>query len=291
MAEVDEQAIREEMDEVLGHKKPQDTGPQIFEQSPMSNVRHVIGVVSGKGGVGKSLVCGMIAVELARRGARVGILDADVTGPSIPKMFGLSGVHATAHDNLMIPAETSGGIKVMSANLVLDDETDPVIWRGPVVAGALQQFWSQCAWGDLDYLLIDMPPGTSDVALTVFQSFPIEGTIIVSTPQDLVQMVVGKAVKMASMMDIPVIGIIENMGYIECPRCGEKIEPFGASTLAETAARYGIDVLGRLPMTSAYAAMCDAGTIETELPPQTLPDAVSAIVAVSEYIDAALADV
>lgn len=290
MAEVDEQAIREEMDEVLGHGKPQDAGPQIFEQSPMSDVRHVIGVISGKGGVGKSLVCGMLAIELARRGARVGVLDADVTGPSIPKMFGLSGVHATAYDNLLIPVETSGGIKIMSANLVLDDETDPVIWRGPIVAGALQQFWSQCAWGDLDYLLIDMPPGTSDVALTVFQSFPVEGVVIVSTPQDLVQMVVGKAVKMAAMMDIPVIGIIENMSYIECPSCGERIEPFGASKLAETAALYGIDVLGRLPMTGAYAEMCDAGTIEAELPRGILPDAVSTIVAVSEYLDAALAD-
>lgn len=287
MAEVDEQAIREEMDEVLGRKKPQDAGPQIFEQSPMSNVRHVIGVVSGKGGVGKSLVCGMIAVGLARRGARVGILDADVTGPSIPKMFGLSGVHATAYDNLMIPVETSGGIKVMSANLVLDNETDPVIWRGPVVAGALQQFWSQCAWGDLDYLLIDMPPGTSDVALTVFQSFPIEGVVIVSTPQDLVQMVVGKAVKMAAMMDIPVIGIIENMSYIECPNCGERIEPFGTSKLAETAALYGIDILGRLPMTGAYTEMCDTGTIEQALPENLLPDAIGMIETVAAYYDGA----
>ena len=226
----EEEAIRREFEasRKSGHEeKAADQGPQFFEQSPKSNIQHVVGVVSGKGGVGKSLVCGMLAVELKRRGYRVGILDADLTGPSIPKMFGLSGVHATAWDNLLMPSETVGGIKIMSANLVLENETDPVIWRGPVVAGALQQFWSQCAWGDLDFLLIDMPPGTSDVALTVFQSLPIEGIVIVSTPQDLVQMVVGKAVKMAAMMDIPVFGIVENMSYVECPDCGKRIEPFG----------------------------------------------------------------
>ena len=287
----EEEAIRREFEasRKAGHEEkvltPNDQGPQMFEQSAQSNVRHVVGVVSGKGGVGKSLVCGMLAVELMRRGNRVGILDADLTGPSIPKMFGLSGVHATAMDNLLVPAETTLGIKVMSANLVLESETDPVLWRGPVVAGALQQFWSQCAWGDLDYLLVDMPPGTSDVALTVFQSFPIEGVIIVSTPQDLVQMVVGKAVKMAAMMNIPVLGIVENMSYVECPKCGERIEPFGPSKLADTAELYGIDVLGRLPMTGSYAEMCDAGTIEMALPEDILPDALLKIETVAAFYD------
>ncbi len=288
----EEEAIRREFEAARtggreeGTQAP-DQGPQLFAQSVQSNVRHVVGVVSGKGGVGKSLVCGMLAVELKRRGASVGILDADLTGPSIPKMFGLSGVHATAWNGLLIPSETSGGIKVMSANLVLDSETDPVLWRGPVVAGALQQFWSQCAWGELDYVLIDMPPGTSDVALTVFQSFPIEGIVIVSTPQDLVQMVVGKAVKMAAMMDVPVLGIVENMAYIECPHCNERIEPFGPSKLDETAALYDIDALGSLPMTNAYAEMCDRGAIEQELPQNMLPDAVKMIEAVASYYDGA----
>lgn len=284
----EEEAIRREFEasRKSGHEeKAADQGPQFFEQSPKSNVQHVVGVVSGKGGVGKSLVCGMLAVELKRRGYRVGILDADLTGPSIPKMFGLSGVHATAWDNLLMPSETVGGIKIMSANLVLENETDPVIWRGPVVAGALQQFWSQCAWGDLDFLLIDMPPGTSDVALTVFQSLPIEGIVIVSTPQDLVQMVVGKAVKMAAMMDIPVFGIVENMSYVECPDCGKRIEPFGPSKLAETAGLYGIDVLGRLPMTGDFARMCDCGAIETALPEDLLPDAVLKIETVAAFFD------
>ena len=272
----EEEAIRREFEasRKSGHEeKAADQGPQFFEQSPKSNVQHVVGVVSGKGGVGKSLVCGMLAVELKRRGYRVGILDADLTGPSIPKMFGLSGVHATAWDNLLMPSETVGGIKIMSANLVLENETDPVIWRGPVVAGALQQFWSQCAWGDLDFLLIDMPPGTSDVALTVFQSLPIEGIVIVSTPQDLVQMVVGKAVKMAAMMDIPVFGIVENMSYVECPDCGKKTE------------LYGIDVLGRLPMTGDFARMCDCGAIESALPEDLLPDAVLKIETVAAFYD------
>ena len=286
----EEEAIRREFEASRnsGHEKtlqPNSHAPQMFEQAPGSNVRHVIGVVSGKGGVGKSLVCGMLATELARRGAKVGILDADLTGPSIPKMFGLSGVHASAADSLLLPVETNGGIKIMSANLVLESETDPVLWRGPVVAGALQQFWSQCAWGELDYLLVDMPPGTSDVALTVFQSFPIEGVVIVSTPQDLVQMVVGKAVKMAAMMDVPVLGLVENMSYITCPDCGKVIEPFGPSKLDETAKLYGIDRLDRLPITGDYARMCDYGVIETALPEGLLEDAVLKIQTVAAFFD------
>ena len=289
----EEEAIRREFEASrnAGHEQKKldpanDPGPQMFEQAPGSHVRHVIGVVSGKGGVGKSLVCGMIATELARTGAKVGILDADLTGPSIPKMFGLSGMHATAYENLLVPVETVvRNTKIMSANLVLESETDPVLWRGPVVAGALQQFWGQCDWGELDYLLIDMPPGTSDVALTVFQSLPIEGVVIVSTPQDLVQMVVGKAVKMAAMMGVPVLGLIENMSYISCPDCGKVIEPFGPSKLAETAELYGIDVLGRLPITPAFAEMCDRGAIEIELPEGLLEDAVTKIETIAAFYD------
>ncbi len=252
------------------------------------DVKNVIGVVSGKGGVGKSMVCGILAAELARRGARVGILDADVTGPSIPKMFGLSDERAYAQDNLLVPAVTKGGIKVMSANLVLENEDDPVLWRGPVVAGAIKQFWGQCAWGELDYLLVDMPPGTSDVALTVFQSLPVEGVVIVSSPQDLVQMVVGKAVKMANMMDVPVLGLVENMAYVECPGCGEKIYPFGPSRLEETADRFDLVALGQLPIDQDLAQACDEGAFEQKLPSGLLPQAVETIIQVAEFTQALL---
>ena len=251
-------------------------------------IKNVIGVVSGKGGVGKSLVTGILARELSRRGAKVGILDADVTGPSIPKMFGMSGCHAYAQDNLLVPLETKGGIKVMSANLVLENEDDPVLWRGPVVAGAIKQFWSQCAWGELDYLLVDMPPGTSDVALTVFQSLPVEGVVIVSSPQDLVQMVVGKAVKMANMMDVPVLGLVENMAYVTCPHCDEKIYPYGPSRLQETADHFDLVALGQLPIDPALAAACDAGTFEQDVPDGLLPEAVQTVIQVAE-LTAALA--
>lgn len=251
-------------------------------------IKNVIGVVSGKGGVGKSLVTGILARELSRRGAKVGILDADVTGPSIPKMFGMSGCHAYAQDNLLVPLETKGGIKVMSANLVLENEDDPVLWRGPVVAGAIKQFWGQCAWGELDYLLVDMPPGTSDVALTVFQSLPVEGVVIVSSPQDLVQMVVGKAVKMANMMDVPVLGLVENMAYVTCPHCNEKIYPYGPSRLQETADHFDLVALGQLPIDPSLAAACDAGTFEQSVPDGLLPEAVQTVIQVAE-LTAALA--
>ena len=221
------------------------------------------------------------------RGARVGILDADITGPSIPRMLGLSGVHATGEDEMLVPVTTKGAIKVMSANLVLESETDPVLWRGPVVANAIEQFYSETIWGDIDYLLVDMPPGTSDVALTVFQSLPIEGVVIVSSPQDLVQMVVGKAVNMANMMRVPILGLVENMAYLTCPHCGEKIEPYGPSRLAETAESFGITPLGQLPIDPALAAACDEGTIEDVLPEDLLPDAVQTIIQVSELMDAA----
>jgi ATP-binding protein involved in chromosome partitioning len=248
-------------------------------------IKHVVGVVSGKGGVGKSLVTGILATELSRRGAKVGILDADVTGPSIPKMFGLSGQHAYAQDNLLVPLESKGGIKVMSANLVLENETDPVLWRGPVVAGAIKQFWGQTAWGDLDFLLVDMPPGTSDVALTVFQSLPVEGVVIVSSPQDLVQMVVGKAVNMANMMDVPVIGLVENMAYVTCPDCGKKIYPYGPSRLAETAAAFDLIELGQLGIDPVLAEACDKGEFESALPAGILPQMTETVVQVAEFTE------
>lgn len=244
--------------------------------NPNSNIKKVIGVVSGKGGVGKSLVCSMLAVEMRRRDYSTAILDADITGPSIPKMFGMSGRHAHALGKLLLPEVTESGIHVMSSNLVLQNETDPVLWRGPVIAGAIRQFWSETSWGPLDYLLVDMPPGTSDVALTVFQSLPVDGIVIVTSPQDLVSMIVAKAVNMAQKMDVPVLGVVENMSYVECPDCGKKIEVFGKSKLDEVAAQYDLDILGRLPIDPALAAACDAGKIEESLPAEFLPQAVAA---------------
>lgn len=276
--------IRREADAAFGKREPQ--GPEVFEMEPNSSVKHVIGVVSGKGGVGKSLVTGILATELARAGRRVGILDADITGPSIPKMFGLSGEHAFAQDNLLLPATSITGIEIMSTNLVLENETDPVLWRGPMLSGVLRQFWGQTNWGQLDYLLVDMPPGTGDVPLTVFQSLPIEGVVVVSSPQDLVQMVVGKAFNMASMMSVPVLGLVENMAYVTCPHCGEKIWPYGPSHLAQTADEYGIDALGELPIDPTLAAACDHGTLEDELPQDFLPKAVQAVVSTCEFDDA-----
>ena len=287
MDEQERERIRQEFEAsrskgAEGHQAQQAQAPQ--QEAPAAGcvIKNVIGVVSGKGGVGKSLVTGILARELSRRGAKVGILDADVTGPSIPKMFGMSGCHAYAQDNLLVPLETKGGIKVMSANLVLENEDDPVLWRGPVVAGAIKQFWGQCAWGELDYLLVDMPPGTSDVALTVFQSLPVEGVVIVSSPQDLVQMVVGKAVKMANMMDVPVLGLVENMAYVTCPNCDEKIYPYGPSRLQETADHFDLVALGQLPIDPKLAAACDEGTFESSVPDGLLPDAVRTIVEVAE---------
>lgn len=284
MDQQEQEKIRREVEQALHGGEKDD--PFHVDTNDCMNVRHVIGVVSGKGGVGKSLVCGILAVSLARRGARVGILDADVTGPSIPRMMGLGQERARAVDNLLVPCRTAGGIEVMSANLVLEHESDPVLWRGPVVAGAIKQFWGECAWGDLDYLLVDMPPGTGDVALTVFQSLPVEGVVIVSSPQDLVQMVVGKAVNMANLMKVPVLGIVENMAYVECPDCGRRIEPYGPSRLAETAAAFDVDALGQLPIDPTLAAACDAGTFERDLPDGLLPEAVDMVVRVGEIADA-----
>ena len=275
--DIDREALRKEIDAALHGKKKEPQPPAGFELNQHSSVKHVIGVVSGKGGVGKSFVTGILATNLARAGKRVGILDGDITGPSIPRMFGISDERSYGVEEQLIPIEDANGIKIMSANLVLQNETDPVLWRGPVVAGAIQQFYSQCNWGDLEYLLIDMPPGTGDVALTVFQSLPVEGVVIVSSPQDLVQMVVGKAVRMAEMMHVPVLGLIENMAYITCPHCDERIEPYGPSKLAETAAAFNLKPLGQLPMDATFAQIADKGTFSTELPDGLVPDATQSV--------------
>ena len=275
--DIDREALRKEIDAALHGKKKEPQPPAGFELNQHSSVKHVIGVVSGKGGVGKSFVTGILATNLARAGKRVGILDGDITGPSIPRMFGISDNRSYGVEEQLMPIEDTNGIKIMSANLVLQNETDPVLWRGPVVAGAIQQFYSQCNWGDLDYLLIDMPPGTGDVALTVFQSLPVEGVVIVSSPQDLVQMVVGKAVRMAEMMHVPVLGLIENMAYITCPHCDERIEPYGPSKLAETAAAFNLKPLGQLPMDAIFAQIADKGTFSTDLPEGLVPDATQSV--------------
>lgn len=228
-----------------------------------STVKKVIGIVSGKGGVGKSLVTSLMAVTMNNRGKHTAILDADITGPSIPKAFGLdnSGVSMTP-DGLMIPATTATGIDIMSTNLLLDKATDPVIWRGPVIAGAVKQFWQETLWKNVDYMFVDMPPGTGDVPLTVFQSLPVDGIIIVTSPQELVAMIVLKAVNMARKMNIPILGVVENMSYLECPDCGKKIAVFGESRIDEVAAEAALPVLAKVPVSPAVAAHVDAGTIE-----------------------------
>ena len=248
-----------------------------------SSIKHVIGVVSGKGGVGKSMVTASLANQKAKEGYKVGILDADITGPSIPKMYGLKGP-ANVDDKGVYPAVAANGVKVMSINLLLPGEEEPVIWRGPVIAGTVKQFWTDVIWGDLDVLFIDMPPGTGDVPLTVFQTIPVDGIVIVTSPQELVSMIVGKAVKMAQMMNIPIIGIIENMSYVECPDCGKAIEIFGKSHVDEVATQYHLPVLGRIPMTPSIAAASDAGAVE-DLEGNWLDVAISAIEAIPENPD------
>lgn len=252
--------------------------------NPQSSVKKVIGVVSGKGGVGKSLVTSLMACKMRARNNRVGILDADITGPSIPKAFGIHGMVGVTADQLMLPRTTSTGIEVLSSNLILEHETDPVIWRGPVVGGVIKQFWSEALWKDIDYMFVDMPPGTGDVPLTVFQTIPVDGIVIVTSPQELVSMIVGKAVKMAQMMNIPIIGIIENMSYVECPDCGKAIEIFGKSHVDEVATQYHLPVLGRIPMTPSIAAASDAGAVE-DLEGNWLDVAISAIEAIPENPD------
>ena len=230
--------------------------------NPKSTVKKVIAVVSGKGGVGKSTVTSMLAVAMARRGKRVGILDADITGPSAPTAFGVKECQGASEEGLY-PAMTRGGIQVMSINLLLDNPADPVVWRGPVIAGAVKQFWTDVIWEDVDYLFVDMPPGTGDVPLTVFQSLPVDGIVIVTSPQDLVSMIVSKAVKMANMMHILVLGFVENYSYLQCPDCGKKINVFGESHLDEVAASFGLPVLARLPIDPKVAHCYDSGLMET----------------------------
>ena len=227
-----------------------------------SKVKRVIAVMSGKGGVGKSLVASQLAVAAARSGLRTAVLDADITGPSIPMAFGITERAQADSEHNILPCKSTCGISVMSLNLLIDNPEDPVAWRGPVIAGAVRQFWSDVAWGDIDLMFVDMPPGTGDVPLTVFQSLPIAGAIIVTTPQDLVSMIVEKAVNMASLMNIPVIGIVENMSYYECPHCGERTELFGKSHLEEVAEKHGISLTAKLPINPKLAAACDAGLIE-----------------------------
>ena len=234
----------------------------LAKTNEFSHVRHVIGIVSGKGGVGKSLVTGLMAAETRRRGKNVAILDADVTGPSIPKMFGYT-EKAFGDERGILPGETAGGIKLISVNMLLDNETDPVVWRGSLIAGTVKQFWTDVVWGDVDYMYVDMPPGTGDVPLTVFQSLPLDGILIVLSPQELVGMIVEKAVNMAGMMNIPVLGLVENMSYMPCPHCGEKLYPFGESKALKVAEAHGLPLLAQLPIDPALAAACDAGRAET----------------------------
>lgn len=237
--------------------------PESFLEKPheKSSIKKVIGVVSGKGGVGKSMISSMLAVNFQRKGYHTAILDADITGPSIPKAFGIT-ARATGNESGIDPVVTKTGIQTMSVNLLLEDTSDPVIWRGPVIAGTVKQFWQDVIWTDVDYMFVDMPPGTGDVPLTVFQAIPVDGIVIVTSPQELVSMIVGKAVKMAQMMNVPILGIIENMSYVECPGCKEHIKVFGESHVEEVAAQYKLPVLGKIPMTPAISAASDAGDVE-----------------------------
>ena len=227
-----------------------------------SNVKHVIGVVSGKGGVGKSMITSLLAVTMQRRGYKAAILDADITGPSIPKAFGLKVGSVTGSELGMFPPKSKMGIEVMSINLLMDEETKPVVWRGPVIAGTVKQFWSEVVWGDVDYMFVDMPPGTGDVPLTVFQSLPLDGIVVVTSPQELVSMIVEKAVNMASLMDIPLLGLVENYSYLACPDCGKVIKIYGESKIDSLAEKYGTEVLAKLPIDPELASLADKGVIE-----------------------------
>ena len=240
---------------------------QKSKQNELSHIKRIIGVLSGKGGVGKSFVTSSIAAYLNRNGLKVGILDADITGPSIPKAFGIK-EKAYGENNFIFPAKSSGGIEIMSANLLLENDTDPIIWRGPLVGNLVKQFFEDVAWGELDVLLIDMPPGTGDVALTTFQSLPIDDLIIVTSPQDLVSLIVSKAIKMAEMMNIHVLGVVENMSYLVCPKCEEKIPLFGESHLEEFAKQMNFDILGKLPLNSENTKLMDKGEVEKVVLPE-----------------------
>ena len=249
--------------ENCAHKCSSGQGPESFlvDQNEFSNVKHVIGVVSGKGGVGKSLVTSLLAANMQKNGFKTAVLDADVTGPSIPKAFGITN-KATGSAAGIIPELSKTGIEVMSVNLLLQDETEPVVWRGPVIAGTVKQFWQDVVWNDVDYMFVDMPPGTGDVPLTVFQSLPVDGIVVVTSPQELVGMIVEKAVKMAGMMNIPVLGLVENMSGFKCPDCGKVHNIFGESHIDEIAEKYNIPVIAKIPMDPTVAAKCDAGDIE-----------------------------
>ena len=239
------------------------TEPQSLLQplNSASRVGKVIAVVSGKGGVGKSLVTALMAVNMQRAAYKTAILDADITGPSVPRMFGLK-EKAMGNDDGIFPVDTKTGIRVMSINLLLENDTDPVVWRGPVIAGTVKQFWTDVCWGDVDFMFVDMPPGTGDVPLTVFQSLPLSGILIVASPQELVGMIVEKAVRMANLMNIPILGLVENMSYVECPDCGKHINVFGESHVDEIAAQYHISQVARIPINPKLAAACDKGMIE-----------------------------
>lgn len=230
--------------------------------NPAASVKKVIAVVSGKGGVGKSLVTSLMACEMQRRGYQTAVLDADITGPSIPKTFGIH-QHAVGTEDALIPVYSAKGTQIMSVNLILENDTDPVVWRGPVIAGVVTQFWSDVLWNNVDYMFVDMPPGTGDVPLTVFQSLPIDGIVIVTSPQELVSMIVAKAVNMANMMNVPVLGIVENMSYYKCPDCGKQHEIFGESKVEKVAAEFGIEHIAKLPIDPVIATMVDAGEIES----------------------------
>lgn len=230
---------------------------------PTTKIGKMIAVMSGKGGVGKSMVCDLLAVNTLRSGRKVAVLDADVTGPSVPRAFGLKEKAMATEDGKIYPVVSEQGVKVMSMNLLLDEDDSPVVWRGPVISGAVKQFYTDVVWEDVDYMYVDMPPGTGDVPLTVFQSLPVDGIVIVTTPQDLVSMIVGKAVKMAEMMNVKILGIIENMSYVECPDCGKKIYPYGKSKLEKVAAEYSVPVLDRLPITPELSEKTDDGEIES----------------------------
>lgn len=243
------------------HARGKQNTVTMAELNPLSRVDHVIGVISGKGGVGKSLVSSLIAVTLNRLGRSVAILDADITGPSIPKSFGIKEKAYGEHD-MIIPAFSQTGVQIMSANLLLESEDDPILWRGPLIGDLVKQFYTDVYWRDVDYMVVDMPPGTGDVALTTFQSIPVSGIIIVTTPQDLVANIVQKAIKMAQQMNIKIFGLIENMSYVECPDCGKRIDIYGTSHAEETATKFNIPFLGSLPIERELSQLVDAGEIE-----------------------------
>lgn len=237
--------------------------PKSFQVKPNDNshIRNVYGIISGKGGVGKSLVTSLLAVGMKKKGYKVGILDADITGPSIPKMFGTDIPAAPSEEGIM-PGVSKGGIKFISINSLLPNASDPVVWRGPVIAGVVKQFWQDVVWGDVDYMFVDMPPGTGDVPLTVFQSLPIKGVIVVASPQELVEMIVGKAVRMAEMMNVPVVGLVENMAYFDCPDCGRRHYIFGKKDIDELASGFGIEARACMPIDPQIAKLCDESSVE-----------------------------